>query len=287
MKKVKAAKAIVGLSVCTALMLSLFSGCSSTLSTEEIETALDTALKNSLASDLFYWKETDNRTADTIYKQVNVLSDIDDKEYVPLIDENGEYTTLRIQIIEKKNDKETYQSICGHSSGVNAQDEVKDYLFETVTAEDGTTTKTKKPMTAKEYYNSEAFKQYSVAEKLKCLQELTVEDMDFTVDGAEISKKGNVTQLQFKVSDDYLKRYEEKYGEPSVLANSKRILIEMAYEKISQIIVYVDEIVSGTSFTVETEAYNFQLVYLGPKFDVPKYNEIDANTGALVWKEEN
>lgn len=285
MKKVKAAKSVVGLSVCTALMLSLFSGCSSTLSTEEIEISLDTALKNSLASDLFYWKETDNRTADTIYKQVNVLSDIDDKEYIPLVDENGEYTTLRIQVIEKKNDKETYQSICGHSSGVNAQDEVKDYLFETVTAEDGTAIKTKKPMNAKEYYNSEAFKQYSVAEKLKCLQELTVEDMDFTVDGAEISKKGNVTQLQFKVSDDYLKRYEEKYGEPSVLANSKRILIEMAYEKISQIIVYVDETVSGTSFKVETEAYNFQLVYLGPKFDVPKYNEIDANTGALVWKE--
>lgn len=285
MKKVKAAKSVVGLSVCTALMLSLFSGCSSTLSTEEIEISLDTALKNSLASDLFYWKETDNRTADTIYKQVNVLSDIDDKEYIPLVDENGEYTTLRIQVIEKKNDKETYQSICGHSSGVNAQDEVKDYLFETVTAEDGTAIKTKKPMNAKEYYNSDTFKQYSVAEKLKCLQELTVEDMDFTVDGAEISKKGNVTQLQFKVSDDYLRRYEEKYGEPSVLANSKRVLIEMAYEKISQIIVYVDETVSGTSFKVETEAYNFQLVYLGPKFDVPKYNEIDANTGALVWKE--
>lgn len=54
MKKVKVAKSVVGLSVCTALMLSLFSGCSSTLSTEEIEISLDTALKNSLASDLFY-----------------------------------------------------------------------------------------------------------------------------------------------------------------------------------------------------------------------------------------
>lgn len=285
MKKMITAKAIAGISVCTALVLGLFSGCSSSLSREEIETALDTALKNSLTSDLFYWKETDNRTPDTIYKQANVLSDIDEKEYVPLVDENGEYTTLRIQVIEKKNDKETYQSICGHSSGVNAQDEVKDYLFETVTAEDGTATKTKKPMMAKEYYHSDAFMQYSVAEKLKCLQDLTVDDMDFTVDGAEISKKGNVTQLQFKVSDDYLKRYEEKYGVPSVLANSKRVLIEMAYEKISQIIVYVDETVSGTSFKVETEAYNFQIVYLGPKFDVPKYNETDANTGDPIWKD--
>lgn len=247
--------------------------------------SLDTALKNSLASDLFYWKETDNRTADTIYKQVNVLSDIDEKEYVPLVDENGEYTTLRIQVIEKKNDKETFQSICGHSSGINAQDEIKDYLFETVTAEDGTVTRTKEPMTAKEYYNSDAFSQYSVAEKLKCLQDLTVADMDFTADGAEISKKGHVTQLQFKVSDDYLKRYEEKYGEPSVLANSKRVLIEIAYEKISQIVLYVDEQIAGSSMTVETEAYNFQIVYLGPKFNVPSYNEINSSTGEPVWKD--
>ena len=285
MEKKKVIKSIVGMSICTALVLSLFSGCSTSLSTAEIETALDTALQNSLASDLFYWKETDNRTTDTIYKQANVLSDIDQKEYVPLVDENGEYTTLRIQVIEKKNDKEIYQSVCGHSSGINATDEVKDYLFETVTAEDGTAVKTKQPMTAKEYYNSDAFRQYSVAEKLKCLQDLTVADMDFNADGAEISKKGNVTQLQFKVSDDYLRRYEEKYGEPSVLANSKRVLIEMAYEKISQIIVYVDEAVSGTSFMVETEAYNFQIVYLGPKFDVPKYNETDSATGEPVWKD--
>lgn len=281
----KKTKMITGLIVCTTLVLSLFSGCSTSLTTEEIETSLDTALKNSLASDLFYWKETDNRTADTIYKQVNVLSDIDEKEYVPLVDENGEYTTLRIQVIEKKNDKETYQSICGHSSGINTGDPVRDYLFETVTAQDGTVTKTKHSMSAKEYYNSEAFQQYSVAEKLKCLQDLTVADMDFTTDGAEISKKGNVTQLQFKVSDDYLKRYEEKYGEPSVLANSKRVLIEMAYEKISQIIVYVDQTVSGTSFTMETEAYNFQIVYLGPKFSVPSYNELNSSTGEPVWKD--
>ena len=285
MKTAKTVKAIIGTALCATLVLSLFSGCSTSLTTEEIEMSLDTALKNSLASDLFYWKETDNRTADTIYKQVNVLSDIDEKEYVPLVDENGEYTTLRIQVIEKKNDKETFQSICGHSSGINAQDEIKDYLFETVTAEDGTVTRTKEPMTAKEYYNSDAFSQYSVAEKLKCLQDQTVADMDFTADGAEISKKGHVTQLQFKVSDDYLKRYEEKYGEPSVLANSKRVLIEIAYEKISQIVLYVDEQIAGSSMTVETEAYNFQIVYLGPKFNVPSYNEINSSTGEPVWKD--
>jgi len=153
------------------------------------------------------------------------------------------------------------------------------------TAEDGTVTRTKEPMTAKEYYNSDAFSQYSVAEKLKCLQDLTVADMDFTADGAEISKKGHVTQLQFKVSDDYLKRYEEKYGEPSVLANSKRVLIEIAYEKISQIVLYVDEQIAGSSMTVETEAYNFQIVYLGPKFNVPSYNEINSSTGEPVWKD--
>lgn len=281
----KKLKAVTGFVLSTALVLGLLSGCSASLSAEEIKTELDIALKNSLSSDLFYWKETDNRTADTIYKQVNVLSDIDEKEYVPLVDENGEYTTLRIQVIEKKNDKETYQSICGHSSGINTGDPVQDYLFETVTAQDGTAVKTKKPTSAKAYYNSDAFQKYSVAEKLKCIQELTVADMDFECDGSEISKKGNVTTLQFKVSEDYLNRYEAKYGEPSVLANSKRVLIEMAYEKISQIIVYVDQAVSGTSFTMETEAYNFQIVYLGPKFSVPSYNELNSSTGEPVWKD--
>lgn len=281
----KKLKAVTGFVLSTTLVLGLLSGCSASLTADEIKAELDTALKNSLSSDLFYWKETDNRTADTIYKQVNVLSDIDEKEYVPLVDENGEYTTLRIQVIEKKKDKETYQSICGHSSGINTSDPVQDYLFETVTAPDATVVKTKKPMSAKEYYNSDTFQKYSVAEKLKCIQELTVADMDFDCDGAEISKKGNVTTLQFKVSEDYLNRYEAKYGEPSVLANSKRVLIEMAYEKISQIIVYVDQTVSGTSFTMETEAYNFQIVYLGPKFSVPSYNELNSSTGEPVWKD--
>lgn len=279
------AKKIFGIALCTAIIVSAFSGCSTTLTTDEIGTALSTALQNSLSSDLFYWKETDNRSETSRYNQVNVLSDIDSKTYTPLVDENGDYTTLRIQVIEQENGANVYESICGESSGVNKGDEKRSYLFETVTDKDKNSVQTKTPMTAKEYYNSEAFRKYSVQSKLQCLDGLTVDDMDFSGDGCEISKKGNVIQLQFKVKDNFLTRYEEKHGEPSLFAGAKRVLVEIAYEKISQIVLYVDEQIAGSSMTVETEAYNFQIVYLGPKFNVPSYNEINSSTGEPVWKD--
>lgn len=278
-------KKAIGLLVCAVMITTAFSGCSTSLTENEIDTALSTAIGNSLGSDLYYWKETDNRTETSLYKQVNVLSDIDSKEYVPLVDENGEYTTLRIQAIERENGVDAYQSICGESQGVNDGDEPQNYLFETVTNEDSSTVQTKTPMTAKEYFNSEQFQKYSVQAKLACLDGLTVDDMDFPVDGSEISEKGHVIQLQFKVKDEFLNRYEEQHGAPSLFAGSKRVLIEIAYEKISQIVVYVDETIAGTSMTVETEAYNFQIVYLGPTFTVPRYNEIDSSTGEPVWKD--
>lgn len=277
-------KKVIGLLVCAVVIIVAFSGCSTSLTKSEINTALSAAIKNSLSSDLYYWKETDNRTETSQYKQVNVLSDIDSKEYVPLVDENGEYTTLRIQVIERENGVDTFQSVCGESSGLNTDDKKQNYLFETV-ADGDASTQTKTPMTAKEYFNSEQFQQYAVQTKLECLDGLTVDDMDFSVDGSEISEKGHVVQLQFKVKDEFLNRYEEQHGAPSLFAGSKRVLIEIAYEKISQIVVYVDEAIAGTSMTVETEAYNFQIVYLGPTFSVPHYNEVDSSTGEPVWKD--
>lgn len=278
-------KKAIGLLVCAVMITTAFSGCSTSLTENEIDTALSTAIENSLGSDLYYWKETDNRTETSLYKQVNVLSDIDSKEYVPLVDENGEYTTLRIQAIERENGVDTYQSICGESQGTNEGGEPRNYLFETVTNEDSSTIQTKTPMTAKEYFNSEQFQKYSVRAKIECLDGLTVDDMDFSVDGSKISEKGHVIQLQFKVKDEFLNRYEEQHGTPSLFAGFKRVLIKIAYEKISQIVVYVDETMAGTSMTVETEAYNFHIVYLGPTFTVLSYNEIDSSTGEPVWKD--
>ena len=275
---------VLGLVLGSAVILSAFSGCSSSLTTTEIEAVYQTALENSLNSDLFYWKETDNRGENQLYKQVNVLSDIDD-DYQTIVDENGDYPTLHIQVIEKEGGAETYQSVCGVSSGVNKEDESRSYLFKTITNPAKSKLQTKTPMTAKEYYQSEEFRPYTVAEKLRWLDGLTVQDMDFTGKGCGVTKKGNVTKLQFGVRDDFLSRYEAEHGEPSIFAGAKRVMIEIAYEKISQIVIYVDEQLAGSSLTAETEAYNFQIVYLGPKFSIPSYNQMDTATGEPVWKD--
>lgn len=267
-----------------AMLIASLAGCSSSLSTSEIEDAYQTALQNSLSANLFYWKETDNRGKVQLYKQVNVLSDMDDR-YEPVVDANGDYPTLHIQVIEKEGGTETFQSICGISSGTGKSDEQKSYLFQTVTNADKSKIQTKTPMTAKEYYQSEAFRPYSVAQKLRWLDGMTVQDMDFSQKGCEITKKGNVVQLQFVLKEDFFNRYEAAHGEPSIFVGAKRIMIEIAYEKISQIVIYVDEQMSGSSLTSETEAYKFQIVYTGPKFSIPVYNEVQSSTGEPVWKD--
>lgn len=92
-------------------------------------------------------------------------------------------------------------------------------------------------------------------------------------------------QLQFVLKEDFFNRYEAAHGEPSIFVGAKRIMIEIAYEKISQIVIYVDEQMSGSSLTSETEAYKFQIVYTGPKFSIPVYNEVQSSTGEPVWKD--
>ncbi len=276
---------LIGVVLCVVVMASAFFGCGANLSEADVQTVLETALQNSLSADLFYWKETDNRDDVSRYSQANVLSDIDSKTYTPLVDENGNYTTLRIQVLQQENGNTVYQSVCGESSGVEEGDEVRSYLFETTADSTGETVQTKTPMTAAEYYESAQFQPYGLQSKLQVLAGLTADDMDFSGDGCEISKRGNVVQLQFLVRDSFLERYEAQYGEPSLFEGAKRVLIEIAYEKISQIVVYVDETIAGSSMHVETEAYNFQLVYLGPKFDVPHYNETNS-AGEAVWKDK-
>lgn len=275
----------LGLIVCIAVMASAFFGCGADLSEADVQTVLDTALQNSLSADLFYWKETDNREEISRYNQVNVLSDIDSKTYTPLVDENGNYTTLRIQVLRQENGKTVYQGICGESAGVAEGDEKCSYLFETATDSAGTTIQTKTPMTAAKYYESAQFQPYSLQSKLEALRGLTVDDMDFSEDGCEIAKRGNIVQLQFRVRDSFLERYAAEHGEASLFAGSKRVLIEIAYEKISQIVIYTDRQIAGSSMRVETEVYNFQLVYLGPKFDVPHYNETNS-AGEAVWRDK-
>ena len=158
---------LIGVVLCVAIMASAFFGCGADISEADVQTVLDTALQNSLSADLFYWKETDNRDDVSRYSQVNVLSDIDSKTYTPLVDENGNYTTLRIQVLRQEDGNTVYQSVCGESSGVEEGDEVRSYLFETTADSTGETVQTKTPMTAAEYYESAQFQPYGLQSKLQ------------------------------------------------------------------------------------------------------------------------
>ena len=82
----------------------------------------------------------------------------------------------------------------------------------------------------------------------------------------------NVTNLVFKPTDAYLARYEQKYGKKSLFEGAKKVSIEIAYDRIAHIIVYTDEKLDS-NLSVEIEQYKFEVVYLGPKFDVPVYNK--------------
>lgn len=82
----------------------------------------------------------------------------------------------------------------------------------------------------------------------------------------------NVTELSFKPTDAYLARYEQKYGKKSLFDGAKKVSIEIAYDRIAHIIVYTDEKLDS-NISVEIEQYKFEVVYLGPKFDVSVYNK--------------
>ena len=127
-------------------------------------------------------------------------------------------------------------------------------------------------MTAQEYYQSEAFAPYLLSSRIAELRELTVDDMDFSIKDGQAEQKVNVTELSFKPTDAYLARYEQKYGKKSLFDGAKKVSIEIAYDRIAHIIVYTDEKLDS-NMSVEIEQYKFEVVYLGPKFDVPVYNK--------------
>ena len=88
-----------------------------------------------------------------------------------------------------------------------------------------------------------------------------------------VEKKGNVTTITCKLSDNYLNAYEQANGKKSVL-DGKYVTIEMAYNRISAIIVYQNDPNAGEENTsgllaLEYESYKLEIVYTGPKFEVP------------------
>lgn len=248
-----------------------FSSCGEQLTNDEIDSILSNALQNTFENDIYYWKETVVNGKSSTYRQVNAYASTDD-ENVPILDGQGNYTSRKIQIVENVNSKKALEIFCGLSQPEN-DGEARELLITETIPESGDSTKTAKPMTAQEFYESPDFDQYRPSTVLRELTYLKASDMDFTVKDGTAKTTVFVTELSFRPTKDYLRRYEELTGEKSMFDGVKRVHLEISYDRIANIITYVDEPIADTGRTTEVERYKFQIVYLGPKFDIPKYTE--------------
>ena len=255
------------------LLVTGMTGCTQQMESAEIRQAYETALQNALDADVYFWKETKTQGSATDTCQVNVYAGQGD-DYQALRDENGAYAEYKISVNETHSQPEsTLQIYCGLSPSANEGEEAKDYLLTQVTGEGGAITAlTRRPMTAQDYYQSDDFAPYLLSSRLAELTELTVDDMDFSISDAVAEQKINVINLIFGVKEEYLARYEKKHGQKSLFDGAKKVSIEIAYDRIAHVIVYTDEQVEDSGLSVEVERYKFEVVYLGPKFDIPAYD---------------
>ncbi|MBQ8177631.1 MAG: hypothetical protein IJ033_00405 [Clostridia bacterium] len=279
----KAAKITLTTSLLAVILAtSLLVGCQS-LSGDEGYDLLQKAIDNTLHDDnahIFYWKESistprPNSITNLVETTtVNVLCTIDrDYNFVKEGDGEYDYEDLKARVTKSYDGKQVYELYCGYAADGNSYQAVRGAL-------DGQTALTANDSysftdrVAEEYVMSNDFKPYTLAEKLKELKSLKREDLlveEYENGGVE--KKGNVTTITCKLSEDYLRAYEEANGAKSVL-EGKYVTIEMAYDRISAIIVYQHDPNAGESNTqgilaLEYESYKFEVVYTGPKFTVP------------------
>lgn len=267
--------------VLIAMSVLSLSACSVPLSDDEIESAYNTAVENTMKADLYYWQEYVYKDIYSTMTNVNVLASMDNK-YELIKDPDGKYSELSIQVYEELNGVRMKEYLAGRSKGVGKNDPIKEYKFTSVRA-DEVYLRSKKPSTAYEYFYSEEFKQYTLNERLKELKTLKFEDMDFDYKGSEGYKKNHLSKLTFKVKESYLREFERDNGSKSIFEGADSVTIEMAYDRISQLVIYDKE--SLDKFAISKERYNFRVVYYGAKIAIPKYNEMN-DKNELVWKDE-
>ena len=261
----------------------LLSGCQS-LSGDEGYDLMQQAIANTLSNDnahIFYWKEsiaTPRATSITNLVETttaNVLCTID-RDYNFVKDGSGEYDydDLKARVTKTYDGKSVYELYCGYAENENSYLAYLGDLNGTTPLNANVEYNFVEGQTAEDYVQSEAFKPYTLAEKLKELKSLKREDLLIEeYENGKVERKGEVTTITCKLSEDYLREYENANGRKSLL-DGKYVTIEMAYERISAIIVYQnDPGATGDNngiLALEYESYKFEVVYTGPKFTVPQ-----------------
>ncbi len=258
--------------VCLALLVVSASGCSlNSYSVEELQVLYPKAIENSLSEELYYWKETVNRTDYSSWRTCNVYAEMD-KKFEVMRDENGEFSNMKISVYDEYNSRGVYKALCGKSNS-SSGGEIKSYLFENDYDDlKNPANYRKTEMLPQDFVLSDNFKtKYSIAAVLGELEYLSVDDMIFDVDNRIMEHRGKVVKFSFKVTDEYLQKYNQEFGETSVFAGAKYAVIEFAYDRFASIVVYSEEKL-GKNLNVDKEIYKLEVVYYGPKIDIPSYD---------------
>lgn len=243
----------------------------------------ETAVENSLKADIYFIKETKNEGKLNYTRRINVLPALEGRDSTPVKKENGDYKDLRISINISDFDNNWITYRCGMSASSQKKDSAE-YRF--IRKEDKTGKVLKAvctPMEPNKYYDSKEFSKNRIEYLIDELRYLDYEDMNFDIDGAQQKTVGKVVTMIFAPTEKYLKEYEKETGRKSLFDGASKVLIETAYDRISNVTVYDKEAVEGTDMSVETERYKLEIVYLGPKItDIPSFDAVDKDKKP-VW----
>lgn len=270
MKKLKIVKLIC--IFCLLFLLFAAGGCALTgYSVDELKVLYPKAIENSLNEELYYWKETVNATDFSSWRTCNVYAEMD-KKFEIIRDENGEISNMKIDVYDEYNKKGVYKALCGKSQSAAGGDTTS-FLFENEYDDLKNPVHYRKTaMLPQEFIESDTFKsKYSLDAVLDELKYLSVDDMDFETDNKIMEHKGKVVKFSFKVNEDYIQRYNREFGKDSIFEGSKYAAIEFAYDRVASIVVYSEEKL-GKNLSVDKEMYKLEIVYYGPRVDIPSYD---------------
>ncbi|MEG1963837.1 MAG: hypothetical protein RR123_03085 [Clostridia bacterium] len=275
-------------STCLVLVMLLTIMCCSfgcavgTLEVKEAKEYFKESLARSLASEIYYWKELDNRTKNATKTTFNKYCLLDKKDNI-IKDENGRNKDFGVQYSKVATDY-YLQTICGTSIAKADKSKIKkQMLFEDYDATiDGKEEKhkTAKEMTVEQYLEQDEIKNLYLPEKLLDLSLLKSEDIVFEGSYDTRSKLIKLVTLKFKIVDSFFTNFKATYGRESVL-KGKGISVEIAYDRLTMVTVY-DELKLDEKLSIDSEVYRLDVAYIGPIVRVPDFSSLDKNKNK-VW----
>lgn len=281
--KITAIAMVALLSMC----MSMFSACSKPIDHEDAFKMLKENYESSIKYKIFYSKELISDNVNKEILRVNSVCSLDkDDNYAK--NEEGIYIDHAINIYSEINSQTQYEIFVGLSkdgkkdSGRNLQftkkfigknSDNKAQYDQTYTA-----------MTPGEYIESTEFAPNTLAAKLSEINRIKREDIVF--DSKETTRRGELTNLKFTISDEYYEEYLKEKGYDSILKGAY-ITMELLYGRIANITVMEEDRDAASFIGIPVyEAYKLEIIYLGPKVqNMPNYNEINSDTKQKVWTE--